>query len=279
MSKKLNKIPIIPNYNWIREQMKSDFDYRMESRMIKTSLGRPLYERINVQLITTHECPYNCPFCLERQNPMEGQQNFNEQIKALRTVLLEHPNARLSITGGEPSLYVEHISNIVSTFKKYSNNIFVSINTAGYNEAIKDIAHLNLSVNTFVKPNLLLFPNSTYQTVFKDGDMTIENIKDTINNVKAESENGISEFSFRFLSGLEKHDYPINIWDELENEHNFQVNTFRVGDFFVYATFNYKDVHGRITLGDMNQQQKNNYLDGYSNIIIHPDGTIKTNWK
>lgn len=48
---------------------------------------------------------------------------------------------------------------------------------------------------------------------------------------------------------------------------------------FVYATFDYHGKHARVTLGDMYQQINNNYQDGYSNIIIHPDGKVKTNWK
>ncbi len=47
----------------------------------------------------------------------------------------------------------------------------------------------------------------------------------------------------------------------------------------MYATFNYAGKHARVTLGDMWQQQHNNYEDGYSNIIIHPDGHVVTNWK
>jgi hypothetical protein len=47
----------------------------------------------------------------------------------------------------------------------------------------------------------------------------------------------------------------------------------------VYATFNYNGKHARLTLGDMWQQRNNDYKDGYSNIIIHPDGTIGTNWR
>ena len=37
--------------------------------------------------------------------------------------------------------------------------------------------------------------------------------------------------------------------------------------------------HARVTLGDMWQQRHNNYGDGYSNIIIHPDGRVSTNWR
>lgn len=75
------------------------------------------------------------------------------------------------------------------------------------------------------------------------------------------------------------HALYVDIWNELQNDTEFDVHTFRIGDFFVYATFNYAGKHARVTLGDMWQQQHNNYEDGYSNIIIHPDGHVATNWK
>ena len=121
VSSKMSVIPHISSYDDIRAEMMRDLRYRLSDRNEKTSLGRPLYYRINVQLITTQECPFNCPFCLERQNPMTGDNDFRAQIEALKMVLAEHPNARLSITGGEPGLYPEHISNVVdSTIPEYA---------------------------------------------------------------------------------------------------------------------------------------------------------------
>ena len=40
MSRKMNFIPHIPDYKWIREQMKEDLKYRLETRNDLTSLGR-----------------------------------------------------------------------------------------------------------------------------------------------------------------------------------------------------------------------------------------------
>ena len=274
MSRKLSFIPHISDYKYIREQMMNDLEYRLKSRNEKTSLGRPLYERINVQLIMTQECPYNCPFCMERKNPMTGVFEPEEQIYALKFVLNEHPNARLTITGGEPSLYPGHVRNLVSVFKNNSNDVFASINTAGYNPEINGIAHINLSVNEYVKPDLKMFPKCTYQTVLSEKDMTIDNIKKIMaDNPEAGS------FSFRFLSSTENHEYDVSIWNLLQEDNEIKVSTFRIGDFFVYCTFDWNGKHARITLGDMYQQQHNDYQDGYSNIIIHPNGTINVNWK
>ena len=273
MSKKLDYIPFFKNYEEIREWMKDDLDYRLATRLNKTSLGRPLYERINVQLIMTQECPYHCDFCLERKHPMKGQFNAEAQKIALFHVLKEHPNARLSITGGEPSLYPDHVKDLVRIYNENSKNVFCSINTAGYDSAIKDLAHINLSINDYVQPDPKDYPHCTVQTVLTDEQMTLDNIMGYMRMTDAES------FSFRYLCDIkEKHDYNVNILKELSHNPKIKIRTFRVGDFFMYVTFDYFGKHARITLGDMYQQTHNDYKDGYSNIIIHPNGKIGVNW-
>ena len=269
MSVKMNYIPFISSYNDIRTEMDDDFRYRMATRKAITSLGRPLYYRVNLQVVMTHECPFHCPFCLERQNPMSGDDKFDMQIKSLKRVLEEHPNARMTITGGEPGLYPEHVKHLVKTFEQYSNNVFCSINTTGVNTELNGLAHINLSKNEYVRSDHTKFPGCTVQTIIEHP--TIQYIKDYM---KMDAKN----FSFRFLSGLDKKDYPVDIWNELQSDKDVNIHTFRVGDFFVYATFNYNGKHARVTLGDMWQQKHNDYQDGYSNIIIHPDGRIATNW-
>lgn len=54
MSSQMNYIPHISSYEDIRAEMSNDLQYRLASRTAKTSLGRPLYYRINVQMITTN---------------------------------------------------------------------------------------------------------------------------------------------------------------------------------------------------------------------------------
>lgn len=271
MSRKLNHIPNIPSYDYIRYEMARDLKYRLESRQEKTSFGRPLYYRINVQVITTQECPFSCPFCLERQNPMTGNNDFPAQIDALKRVLAEHPNARLTITGGEPGLYPEHVTQLVETYKHNSNNLSCSINTTGYNIALNGIARIKLSHNDYVKGDPQKFPGCTVSTVLETP--TIQYIKDFMADIKADS------FKFRFLSGIEKKDYSVQIWNDLQQDEEIGVKMFRIGDFFVNATFSYAGKVGQLALGDMWQQQHNDYQGGYSNIIIHPDGRIGTNWR
>lgn len=270
MSSKLNFIPHFNSYDEMRSMMKEDLLYRLNNRLDKTTLGRPLYYRINIQLIVTQECPFNCPFCIERQHPMSGNNNFILQIEALKNVLKEHPNGRLTITGGEPGLYPEHIAKVVETYKNYGNGVFCSINTSGFNTKLNGLAHINLSCNDFVHPNPSEFIGCTVQTIAENP--TLAFIK---NYMKADA----SSFSFRFLSSIKKTDYPVKIWNDLQNDDEIDIHTFRIGDFFAYATFDCFGKHARLTLGDMYQQQNNNYQDGYSNIIIHPDGSVATNWK
>lgn len=280
MTRKMNYIPLIPNYGWIRERMKEDLNYRLNCRQEYTSLGRPLYERINLQVVMTQQCPYHCPFCIERQNPMSGVDNFKQQLISLESVLKEHPNARLSITGGEPGLYPEHVKELVSVYLENSNNVFASINTTGYEPKLASMGHINLSVNDYVPwIDLDLFKGCTYQTVLDNEDMTLQNIKDIMDRIGKRTNKGVTNFSFRVISELTKCNYQVDIWNELQKDDEIKINTFRIGDFFVYVTFDYKNYHARVTLGDMYQQQHNNYGDGYSNIIIHPDGSVGLNWK
>jgi hypothetical protein len=81
------------------------------------------------------------------------------------------------------------------------------------------------------------------------------------------------------MTDTNKRVYPVDIWNKLEESKDVSNLTFRVGDFFAYAYFDYHGVSARVTLGDMWQQQHNDYGNGYSNIIIHPDGSIGTNWR
>ena len=85
MSEKMKYIPHINSYEDIRNEMNNDLQYRLNSRKERTSLGVPLYYRINVQIITTQECPYSCPFCLERQNPMTGEKMWKEYCLSTNT--------------------------------------------------------------------------------------------------------------------------------------------------------------------------------------------------
>lgn len=271
MSRKLPDIPIIPNYEYIRNEMGKDLQYRLESRQARTSLGRPLYYRINIQVITTHECPFSCPFCIERQNPMIGDDNYTAQIESLKSALEEHPNAKLTITGGEPGLYPEHVRRLVDIYHQHSNGISCSINTTGFSTELNGIAHIKLSHNDYVQSDPKKFPGCTLQTVLEIP--TVDFIKKYMVEMDAES------FKFRFLSGFEKNDYDVCVWNDLRRDPEIDVRMFRIGDFFTNATFFFAGKRGQLALGDMWQQQHNDYQDGYSNIIIHPDGHIGTNWR
>ena len=275
MTRKLKHIPHINDYSDIKNMMHEDLVYRLSSRKQETSLGRPLYYRTNVQLVMTRECPYHCPFCLERQNPMEGEQDFNAQVSALKNVLVEHPDARLTVTGGEPGLYPEHVYNLANVYKEYSNNVFMCVNTSGINTFDECDTHINLSWNDYVKPDYKKFHGCTLQTVLDDDEMTLDNIGKFIFEHKSDD----MSYSFRFMIDTNKCVYPVDIWNKLEESKDVSNLTFRVGDFFAYAYFDYHGASARVTLGDMWQQQHNDYGNGYSNIIIHPDGSIGTNWR
>lgn len=277
MSSKLPFIPVIPNYQYIKDEMQKDFEYRMNERNDSTEFGRHLYYNINCQIIMTRECPYHCPFCLERQNPMKGIKNFDAQIEALKKVLKNHPTARVSVTGGEPSLYIEHVKKLYDTFCENGERKFFSVNTTLYSPDILklDIPVINISSNDYVHPNIELFDDRCcLQTIFDNNTMTVENVKKAMDKYE-----NVKSFSFRFLTEIGNDEYSVDVWNQLREDPEIEVGTFRIGDFFVYCTFRYKGKWARVCLGDMTRQTSVDYKDGYSNIIIHPDGKIVTNWK
>lgn len=269
--------------------MNRDLGWRLNNRKEKTPYGRPLYYNMNVQIIVTHECPFSCPFCMERQNPISGKQDFAAQAASLYNILQYHPTARITVTGGEPLLYPNHVNHLFHIFRNYSDNKFFVLNTTAYQEQkvreLNRFISMNISVNDYVKPDKGAFDwnISTLQTVVKDEDMRLSHLRDWIKSSEEGSGNHNSSYSFRFLSGLDRKDYPVEIWNELRCDPDIEVSTFRIGDFFVYCNYWDKKVQREcsVTLGDMYQQRRNleKYGDGYSNIIIHPDGKIGVNWQ
>lgn len=125
MSSKLHKIPHFNTYDDIRAEMQNDLQYRLANRTDKTSLGGPLYYRINVQLILTQECPYNCPFCLERKNPMQGDNNFKAQIESLKRYCRNIPMRDLQLQAESRGYILTMFQNLLIHTKSIVTMYFV----------------------------------------------------------------------------------------------------------------------------------------------------------
>lgn len=283
-------IPYISNYDFIRDEMQKDLKWRLKNKTAKTAYGRPLYNNINIQIITTHECPFECSFCMERKNPMCGKADFAAQAASLYNVLMQHPTARVSVTGGEPLLYPYHINKLYEIYLHNSKQNFFVVNTTGYDavkaEKILSSIPFNVSVNdsTQYDERIFSYPRRlTLQTIVKDKDMRLSYLRNWIRQKEAETQVDDCEYSFRFLSWLDRKDYSVDIWNDLRRDPEIRIDSFRIGDFFVYCNYFDYELNRtcRVTLGDMYQQRLNleKYGDGYSNIIIHPDGKIGVNWQ
>lgn len=290
MSEKTHYIPYISNYDYIRDEMQKDLEWRLKNKTVKIAYGRPLYNNINIQIITTHECPFECSFCIERKNPMCGKADFAAQAASLYNVLMQHPTARVSVTGGEPLLYPYHINKLYEIYLHNSKQNFFVVNTTGYDavkaEKIPSSIPFNVSVNdsTQYDERIFSYPRRlTLQTIVKDEDMRLSYLRNWIRQKEVEIQVDDCEYSFRFLSWLDRKDYSVDIWNDLRRDPKIRIDSFRIGDFFVYCNYFDYELNRtcRVTLGDMYQQRLNleKYGDGYSNIIIHPDGKIGVNWQ
>lgn len=98
---------------------------------------------------------------------------------------------------------------------------------------------MNVSVNDYVKPDngSFMWNKSTLQTVVKDENMRLSHLRDWIKSVEEDNKCHPFSYSFRFLSGLDCKDYPVEIWNELRCDPDIEISSFRIGDFFVYCNY------------------------------------------
>lgn len=259
-----------------------------------------LYRRLNVQLVVTNKCPYNCPFCIEKINPTNGiKENFSAdlQLKNLKELLLIMKEAGLeptvSITGGEPTLYLEHIINISKMLNELG--IAYNLNTSGFcNNPIisKNFNRINLSVHSAnINENSKIFQkdrdeywkneifeNCTIQRVINDS-----NFDDLIKFLDSFSQR---RFSIRFVSRAEGE--PSFDWkplfDKINQDARFSFVQQKIGDYYFFEEYKYKDSKFiRFSFSDIEQLKyyKDN-LEKDKNFvraaIVLADGSVKFDW-
>lgn len=88
-------------------------------------------DRINNELMVmiTKSCPNSCAFCIDKFNTgVKGKPDFN----AIKTTISKHINkvSHITISGGEPLLYMDEVLNLVKFIKEFWPNKIIIINTS-----------------------------------------------------------------------------------------------------------------------------------------------------
>ena len=100
--------------------------------MSKINFNVNICDRINNELVLhlTQECPNNCCFCIDKLNARydhKGKPNF----AAIKQAILTYKDVaeQITISGGEPLIYIKEVNDLVS-FIKERTNMKVVINTS-----------------------------------------------------------------------------------------------------------------------------------------------------
>lgn len=259
-----------------------------------------LYRRLNVQLVVTNACPYDCSFCIEKINPANSKkENFNAdlQLKNLKELLLIMKKAGLeptvSITGGEPTLYLDHIINIAKMLDDIG--VMYNLNTSGYSKnsiIYNKFKRINLSVHSAdVDKNSRVFcknrgeywkneiyKDATIQRVILNGDY--EELIAFLNSFDQK------RFSIRFVarSKNEKSFDWKPLFDKIKEDPDFKFIQQKIGDYYFFEEYKYKNNKTiRFSFADMEQlKYYKDKMDKEQNFvraaIVLADGTVKFDW-
>lgn len=89
---------------------------------------------VNIYVTLTNKCNACCKFCCNENNRCFDEpfdiQKFKQVIQEVNNKVKIH---KLSFTGGEPTLNLPLLSDCLSFVKSCDNNIFITVNTNGFN--------------------------------------------------------------------------------------------------------------------------------------------------
>ena len=138
----------------------------------------------NLYIKITDYCNAKCKYC-SNQLSKPGKENFD--LKKLEIVLKELNNKvnlnRISITGGEPLLYIDRLNNVLNKIFEVLPNARVTINTNGIN--FKNIYKLDsLSKLEGIHISRHHYDDEVNDKIFGVKTATNKEIKELFNNVE-----------------------------------------------------------------------------------------------
>jgi organic radical activating enzyme len=278
------RIPL--NHETIENYFLEEYEYYKNNNSIEFKLYgkklKSLYKNLNIQVLVTRDCPYNCWFCCEKENIIGSTKECRGNSNMILNVLtVEHicdtlldngiiPN--VSLTGGEPLCNLRYLDLLVFLLLTYKKNIKFGINTSGpvFDELLNKIPYINLSVH-----NHFGIKRQEYWKEYDPSKTTIQSILDIQTPDLLE---GFNRFSFRFLSRMNSdHNVP-NFDERIKGDFVQQ----KVGDYYFYEErkidnnlihYSYSDV---VTLNKLNSNEKDNLYTRA--IIITPSGEVFSDW-
>lgn len=233
-----------------------------------------IYRRINVQIIITKTCNFDCPFCIERDGLKIQIDESNCNLPFyVKEVLLQYIQQgivpTISITGGEPTLHPQRLTNILDIISKFwgMNKIeCVNLNTNGTNlKCMEDFPWVSLNISRHhynFNDNMSIF-GSMFKAI--DARTTERSylqcvlLKDYINNVESIKKyinvySMARGFSFRSLTVLDSQkryfkeaqftkDNYVDIkfiLDQIDKDPDFTFIQQKIGDHYIYEIYRYR---------------------------------------
>lgn len=280
-------------YNYYSNNNVREFEFNGE-------MHKSLYRRLNVQLMVTKKCPFNCSFCIEKINPV-GDENRNESLqianlkRLLKTLIGNGMAPTVSITGGEPTLFSEHVKTVKAMLDEMK--IPCNLNTAGVinnstKELVPSFSRVNLSVHNHNADknseifcanrgdywNHEIYQHATIQSVILSADLNY--LKEFLNSFDNK------RFSIRLPAETET--TPSIEWkemfDKIEKDPAFKFIQQKIGDYYWYEEWMYDGKVIRFSFASMKQlaYYKERYAENEKMFtraaIVLPDGNVRFDW-
>ncbi len=250
-----------------------------------------LYRRLNVQLLITMKCLFDCDFCIEKINPasISEKQDLVRQLANLQKIL-----SILISSGMEPLLFPENCLQVSHLLQKMG--IAYNLNTAGLiSNIVKSFNRINLSVHHFdpiqnatsfgvVRRNRYwehpYYKTATIQTVLKNPSLNyVTSFLESFSNPR---------YSFRFVSETDSKDIkPVewyDLFESINSDGRFVFRQQKIGDYYFFEEYSYGKKLVRFSFSSIAQlnsykklehQTAKNYVRA---VVIKPDGEIQFDW-
>lgn len=275
-----------------------------------------IYKNINLQILVTNRCNLKCKFCIERSDDCDTVSEKNPL--SILTYLLSQYNffgiyPNISITGGEPSLDLEYLHNIINLINKYEIN-HLNINSNGTFLDPIQFLHINLNIsrhhyNNIKNNDIFGKDRGMYYNRFYNNDFVnfqcvlLDGYIDSIDEIKKYTDlhikHGIKRVTFRGLSNLntDKGYYEesiefcnnqtvdvFKILNDISEDKDFEFIQQKIGDHYIYELYKYKGITVCFSYSNFaflknieNEERQNGKLFSRAT-ILKPDGSVYIGW-